>query len=512
MCSISGIVSSKIDKSKISAMIDSQKHRAPDDQGTYTDKFISIGMGRLKIIDLVTKNLNPLESSRYVMAYNGEIYNYKELKSELMFMGYNFFSTSDTEVLLKSWEEWGLKLFEKLNGMYAFAIYDKLKKKIYLARDIAGEKPLYYYYNGKDFLFASEAKAIKKILDLELNNNNEFYNSFQYCLEKTLWKNLNQIKPANYLVYDIKKNRIQVNEYWKFKKRKIYKKEISEELEFLLEDSLKLRLRSDVKLGIYLSGGVDSSLLALLHKFDYKFHFDDRKNYLNDFQKKISKIVHHLDFPVGSLSSYPLFMLAQKAKNKVKVIISGEGADELFGGYVRYLPIALKYNLSKNFPSYRLMFNRVMNFNYCAIYTKLIIKNNNYSLGYNLFKPIFEMFDDPINAMGFIDFKYVMPSLLQMGDRMASAFGIENRCPYLDKRLIEFAFSLPSEEKIDNFYQKKLLRNMLLKKGLYKLACVEKKGLIFNFKNWHNKKDQSRIKYFKLLNKTWKSNKNFAVN
>ena len=144
------------------------------------------------------------------------------------------------------------------------------------------------------------------------------------------------------------------------------------------------------------------------------------------------------------------------------------------------------------------MFERINFKNYCEVYTKIILKNNNYKLGEKLFKPIFEMFDDPINAMGYIDFKYVMPSLLQMGDRMASAFGIENRCPYLDKRLIEFAFSLPADEKINNYFQKNLLGSFT-EKGLIKPAAKEKKGLIFNFKNGTMKKTYLDIGIFRQL-------------
>jgi asparagine synthase (glutamine-hydrolysing) len=504
MCSISGIVSTKLNLNKISEMVKCQRHRAPDSEGVFMDNLVSIGMGRLMIIDLITKNLSPIETTRYVLAYNGEIYNYKELKSELISLGYKFFSTSDTEVLIKSWEQWGLKIFNKLNGMYAFSIYDKLQKKIYLARDIAGEKPLYYFYNGKDFIFSSEAKAIAKVVNLQLNLNNEFYDSFQYCFDKTLWKNVNQLKPAHYLVYDIKKNSINTIEYWKFNKRKIYKKEISEELDFLIRDSIKLRLRSDVKIGLYYSGGIDSSLLSAYHKFNYKFHFDDQLNYRNQFYSKLKKIVYHLDFPVGSLSSYPLYCLASKACKKVKVVISGEGADEIFGGYIRYLPIANNYYQFLKYPSYKLMFQKVYG-DYKKDYLKIVLKNNNYKLGLKYLDSIFEMFDDPINAIGFFDFKYVMPSLLQMGDRMSSAFGIENRCPYLDKRIIEFGFSLPPEYKINNLLLKIPLRDLLYKKGITKPLNMEKKGLIFNFKSWYNKKDLFRERYFKIIYNTWKN-------
>jgi asparagine synthase (glutamine-hydrolysing) len=175
---------------------------------------------------------------------------------------------------------WKTKIFQKLNGMFAFAIYDRKNMKLYLARDIAGEKPLYYYHNNKDFFFSSEAKALKKVLDLK-KKEDDFFWSFQYCFETTLWKNVFQLKPAHYLVYDLRKNSINTVEYWKFKKRKIYTNEISEELDFLIKDSMRLRLRSDVKIGLYYSGGIDSTLLSTYHKFDYKFHFNDQLNYQN---------------------------------------------------------------------------------------------------------------------------------------------------------------------------------------------------------------------------------------
>jgi len=502
MCSISGIVS-KTKKNFINDMMSEQAHRAPDDLGKFVDNNISLGMGRLKIIDLESKNLCPMISDDYVLTYNGEIYNYKELKKELIDLGIKFKTESDTEVLFHSWKIWKTKVFQKLNGMFAFAIYDKKNMKLYLARDIAGEKPLYYYHNNKEFFFSSEAKALKKVLDLKKNEDNFFW-AFQYCFETTLWKNVFQIKPAHYLVYDLKKNSINTVEYWKFKKRKIYKNDISEELDFLISDSVKLRLRSDVKVGLYYSGGIDSTLLSTYHKFDYKFHFNDQLNYQNQFYSKLKKVVYHLDFPVGSLSSYPLYHLASRASKKVKVVISGEGADEIFGGYIRYLPIANNYYQFLKYPSYKLMFQKVYG-DYKKDYLKIVLKNNNYELGSKYLDPIFEMFDDPINAIGFFDFKYIMPSLLQMGDRMSSAFGIENRCPYLDKRIIEFGFSLPPEYKINNLLLKIPLRDLLRKKRIIKPLNMEKKGLIFNFKSWYNKKDLFREKYFKIIFNKWEN-------
>ncbi len=373
-----------------------------------------------------------------------------------------------------------------------------------MARDIAGEKPLYYTNNKDGFFFSSEAKSLK-FAQKPLIENNKFYNHFQYCFEKTLWKGVKQLKPAHYLKINLKNRKIQLVEHWKFRRRKIYLKDAQEELDFLIRDSVRLRNRSDVNIGLYYSRGVDSTLLRIYHNYKKLIYFDDKKNYLNDFNKNIEKIAYHLDFPVGSLSSYPLLKLAQKArKNKIKVVISGEGADEIFGGYVRYMPIAKQYYNNKIFPSYEPLFNKINN-SYLDNYSKLISKGEDFSyVKYNINK-YFTLFDDPINAMGFVDFKLIMPGLLQMGDRMSSALGIENRCPFLDKRIIEFGFSLPPELKINNFTQKKLLLELFYKKNKKNYSIVkEKKGLSFNIKSWYTSSDQNRNKYSTSLYKAWK--------
>jgi len=499
MCSIAGVING--DKKDIKKLINSMSHRAPDDKGYYHDGNISLGMGRLKIIDLISKNLCPLIDEDLVLTYNGELYNFIELRNELIEKGWKFYTSSDTEVLMKSWKQWGLRMFQKLNGMYAFAIYDKKKQKIWLARDIPGEKPLYYYHYGKKFVFVSEAKSLNKILNMS-KRKDKFYDAFQHCLHKTLWKNVYQVPAAHYIEYDIKKNQKRVVEYWKFQKRKIDLKNVEEELEELLVNSINLRLRSDVKYGLYYSKGIDSSLISTFHNFKYKFYFNDNKNWKKDFLNKIKKIAYHLDFPVGSLSSYPLWKLAEKATKNVKIVISGEGADEIFGGYIRYLPIAREWELRKKMPSYNYLFGKFYR-PHLEAFSRITMRNKNYDFIKKIFQPYFENFDDPINAMGFADFKIVMPSLLQMGDRMASAFGLENRCPFLDKNLIEFGFSLPPEYKINGLEQKIILRNLLIKRGLLKPLKLEKKGLSIKFNEWFGRKDWNRSLYFDHLNKNW---------
>ena len=204
MCSIAGIISNK--EIDIKKMIVVQQHRSPDDSNYYVDNDIQLAMGRLKIIDLVSAGLCLYQDDNYVMSYNGEIYNYIELKNELIKLGINFKTKSDTEVVLKSIQQWGLKAFNKFIGMFAIAIYNKKDKIIILARDIAGEKPLYYYQKEGTFAFSSEAKALVDVLPVTENKDTSFFEAFQDCYITTLWNEIKEIPPANYLIYDISNN------------------------------------------------------------------------------------------------------------------------------------------------------------------------------------------------------------------------------------------------------------------------------------------------------------------
>ena len=506
MCSVAGISCGS--KSDVSKMLNAMKHRSPDDMGIYHDKDLSLGMGRLSIIDLKSKNLCPYENSRVVLSFNGEIYNYKDLRKDLQSQGYKFKTNSDTEVLAIAWEKWGIRVFNKLKGMFSFAIYEKKTKNLYLARDIAGEKPLYYTFKNNNIFFSSEVKALTKILRFK-KQNNKFFKTFQHCLKETLWKNVYQLQPATYLKFNVKTKKKNIFEYWQIKRRKIQSKTINEEFEELLKKSINLTTQADVDYGLYFSKGVDSSLLAAMHNFKKKFYFNDHLNYKKDFLKNIRKIAYHLDFPVGSFSSYPLWCLAKKAKeNNVKVILSGEGADEVFAGYSRYMPFYLQWKLDNKFPSYKNLFNKVQ-FSYIEGYTNLTKRNNDYIDYLNdfmkkLLNSYFEIFDDPVTSISYFDFKIIMPSLLQMGDRMSSAFGIENRCPFLDKDIIEFGFNLDIDQKI-NFLNQKIIFKKLLKKKNYKFKNFEKKGLTIKYNKWFDIKGWDRSSYFNLLVKNWKS-------
>lgn len=505
MCSICGMTPPET--GCVEKMIEVQTHRAPDEFGVYQDERISLGMGRLKIIDLVSPGLAPYREDNFVLCYNGEIYNYLELKADLVKLGWDFHTTSDTEVLLKAWRQWGVTMFDRLNGMFACAIYDTTKKQLMLARDISGEKPLYYVHNGKKLVFSSEAKALAQALNVE-ERDDDFFEAFQHCFITTLWKGVEEVPPAHYLLFDLATGKKEIVEYWKFTPRDINLATAEEELESLIADAVKLRIRSDVPIGLYASGGIDSSIISTLHDFDHQYYFDNKQPGLKDeFFEKIPQVLRHLDFPVGSFGFFGMWKLAEAASKDVRVILSGEGADELFGGYVRYLPVAREAELRTAFPSYDEMFGRHYGKrDYLGAFAKITARNDTYvEFVREKLRPYFEMFKDPVHAMGFADFKLVFPSLLQMGDRMAGAFGIENRCPFLDRRLIEFGFSLPPSLKIRGLEQKVMLRRLAEKKGLRKALEMEKQGMSVPYNIWKNRSGWDRTHYFSFLKDTWKT-------
>lgn len=391
------------------------KHRAPDGGGIFYDGKYCIGNGRLAIVDVGASDVAPFINDELVLAFNGEIYNYLDLRQELKSKGYSFKTNTDTEVLIKAYREWGPACLDKLNGMFAFVIYDG--EQVFAARDIAGEKPL--YYTEEPFRTASEAKAL----------------GFT-CKE---------LPPAHCLIYDFK--RVEVKPWWVFKPVTITHAE--PELEELLMSSIQLRTSTEVPYALYLSGGIDSTLISTFHDFDYTLTYDDG-NFRNDFKKQFHNICWHLDYPIKSFSAYGLWKLAERAHKKgVKVVLSGEGADELFGGYIRYMPDALFEQAQKHFPSYKSMFP---------------VKHT-------------------LNDWCWAEFNGNMRELLRMGDRMAAAWGIENRCPFLDRRIIEFAFSLPFNQKVKGFETKHILREILRKrkKGY---QDIEKTGLYCSVNQW----------------------------
>ena len=527
MCAIAGIVSKRrevrIEPGRIETMIESIKYRGPDETGYYGTGGVQLAMARLSILDVQASGLCPIveqsPSGDRVLLYNGEIYNYIEIREELEARGHQFRTGCDSEVLLKSYLEWGQDCLQRFNGMFAFVIADFAHDLLFAARDRAGEKPLYYYETDGEFLIASEIKAIlTQIRAPELNLTDE-YDAFEYTSgESTLFVGVKSLLPGHKLIYKgitkgLKGRRI--SEYWNVLDHitEIDPADAVDQLDALLRDSVRLRRRADVPMGLYLSGGIDSAVLAYMFSPEicYSCHFPYGEKYdeltyaseiatdvkaehiivtgtKDDFERHLASIMYHLDMPVGSFSMFPLYLLAQKASERVKIVVSGEGADELFSGYARYLVLVREQALFEipELRSYKPFlqaylgntldrFARLMNRGKVSdVAVKAVVSRH------------FEQFDDVVHAMGYTEFKLLLVSLLQMQDRTAAAFGLENRSPFLDHRIIEFAYSISSDLKIRDCTLKWIVRQVAaryLPKRV--LERTDKMGLIFPVNRWY---------------------------
>lgn len=376
MCGICGFISLKIQpinkQDIIKKMLEVISYRGPDDEGAFVDNHAALGVRRLSIIDLNTGH-QPMhnEDSSLWIVHNGEIYNFPELKSSLIEKGHVFYTKSDTEVIIHLYEEYGYECLSKLNGMFAFAIWDKNRNELFIARDRFGIKPLYYSDFDAQLLFASEAKSIlrfpgfNKSLDLAALDQ---YLTFEYVPSpRSIFQKIRKLEPGNYLIY--KNQNVHIQKYWDIAAVRtssfIKEAEAEEKLLGLLKNSIKHHLISDVPIGVFLSGGIDSSFIAALASnfssekiktFSIGFEDDsfDESKYIkqvasifgcrhhhrifgqNDLCVLIPKIAGFLDEPLADASFFPTFLLSQSARQEVTVALSGEGGDELFAGYPTY--------------------------------------------------------------------------------------------------------------------------------------------------------------------------------
>ncbi|KKL89086.1 hypothetical protein LCGC14_1918240, partial [marine sediment metagenome] len=367
MCGICGF--NFEDRMLIKKMSDLIFHRGPDNEGFFIDNEISLGMRRLAIIDL-KKGDQPQhnEEEDIWVVFNGEIYNFAILRRELEFKGHIFYTNSDTEVIIHAYEEWGEKFLKKLRGQFAFCIYDSKKRNIFLARDALGLKPLYYYFDGEKFIFSSEIKCILAHKIKKEINRKAFgsYISLGYTFSNlTLFKNIYKVPPSSYLIFNLNNSNLRIKKFWnldfnidKTKTEAI----LSTELRNLLEESVKIRLMSEVPLGVFLSGGLDSSsIVALMNKFSdnqiqtFSIRFEegapvDETSYANlvsDYYNTnhtellikssvyeiLPKLVWHFDDLIADPAIIPVYFMAKLAREKITVALTGDGADEIFAGY-----------------------------------------------------------------------------------------------------------------------------------------------------------------------------------
>jgi len=396
MCGIVGFLDSKENKTTISSMLESIRYRGPDDNGIYLhkikDKVLHFGHVRLSILDISSQGHQPFISDcgNFVIVYNGEVYNFQEIRKELLTYNYQFKSNSDTEVILYAFKKWGIKAVDKFIGMFAFAIYDRKREKIFLVRDRAGVKPLYYYFEDDFFLFGSELKSFHLHPKFKKNIRRDilpFYFQFGYIpAPYSIYDNCFKLKPGHYLEYDLKNNHFHEIQYWNstnfFLMEKFNKSEtlILEELESLLQNACNLRMVSDVPVGVFLSGGYDSSLVTSILQTTQKekintftIGFDEKEFNEAEHAKKIAQYLdtnhteyyctnkdmlnliddlpYFFDEPFADSSSIPTMLVSSLAKKHVTVALSADGGDEAFFGYSKYF-ILNRFNNINNINKY----------------------------------------------------------------------------------------------------------------------------------------------------------------
>ena len=517
MCGIAGFLDSTKGKKKIiKNMTNRIAHRGPDAEGFYTDEFVALGHRRLSIIDLSTGN-QPMfnEDKNLVVVFNGEIYNYPELKEKLK-KKHTFETTSDTEVLLHGYEEWGKDLPKKLRGMFAFAIWDKKNKTLFCARDNFGIKPFYYYQNDNVFMFASEIKSFLEHPSFKKEFNQDIlasYLSFSFTpTNETFFKNVYRLEPGYSIT--IKDGKITKDRFYKIEfneKSRSYDKAVKE-IADVMKDSVEHHMLSDVEVGSFLSSGVDSSYIVSLAKpsktytvgydipeyneIDYAKDLTDKLNITNiskkitkdEYIKIIPKIMYMMDEPSSDPAAIALFFVAQLARKDVKVVLSGEGADEFFGGYNTYgeskymrmynkIPYCIRHMIAKIasiFPEVRginflIRQGTTLEENYIGVNRvfghneiKKMLKLKNQIDNKNITAPIYEeqKGKSDIIKMQAIDINFwLIKDILQKADRMSMANSLECRVPFIDKKVFAVASSLPANYKVSASTTKVALRD-----------------------------------------------------
>lgn len=505
MCGIAGIFNIKgapVSPEILRRMTDALIHRGPDGEGFYTDAFLGLGHRRLAIIDLSPAGHQPMieENGQFSIVYNGEIYNFQELRSELEGLGHRFRSKTDTEVVLNSYIRWGDACVERFNGMFAFAIWNKAARKLFIARDRYGIKPLYYTFRGETFLFASEQKALltHPIVEREVDPEAllEYFTFQNIFTDKTLLKDIKIFPAGCYItvMFGVDRNSFNPVRYWDFNfiEPECLSKdtEYKEELDRLFKNAVKRQLVSDVEVGAYLSGGLDSgsitavaaTYLPYIKTFTCGFDlnsasglemgFDEREkaeymSYLfktehyemvlkaGDMERVLPRLAWHLEEPrVGQ--SYPNFYIAQLASKFVKVVLSGTGGDELFGGYPwRYFRAVINDDFDHYIEKYYKFWQRLIpNKSIQKVFTPIWGKVKHVST-HDIFRDVFQNHapaltrpEDYVNHSLYFEAKTFLHGLLVMEDKLSMAHSLETRVPFLDNELVDFAMKIPVRLKI----------------------------------------------------------------
>lgn len=549
MCGIVGFINKRDYKENekiIKKMADRIVHRGPDGEGYYYENGMALGHRRLSIIDLATGD-QPMfnEDNQMVIVFNGEIYNYIELREELK-KNHEFKTSSDTEVIIHGYEEWGNDLPKKLRGMFAFAIWDRHKKTLFCARDNFGIKPFYYYQNENVFLFGSEIKSFLEHPDFKKELNKEIlgpYLSFSFTpTTETFFKGVYRLDPGCSLTYQNGEAKIERYYNIEFNPQKHDFNEVVDTINNTMKESVSYHMLSDVEVGSFLSSGIDSSYIVSLAKPDktYTVGYDDPKyneiEYAKDLADKLKikniskkitkeeyknivpKILYHMDEPSSDPAAIMLYFVSNLASKDVKVVLSGEGADEFFGGYNNYreevdlkwynkIPYPLRhlaaliFNLLPEFPGRNFIVRRGTNLETDYIGVNKVfsererkkvltcvdnIKNK------DITKPIFETVKgkDNITKKQAIDIHFwLIKDILQKADRMTMANSIEGRVPFIDKEVFGIASTLTEKEKVTKENTKVALRKAAQKEIPNESYKKKKLGFPVPLREWLREDD-----------------------
>lgn len=521
MCGIAGIVSFTGEPAEVNVLEQmgrSMAHRGPDDGGVYRGPGVALIHRRLSILDLSQGGHQPMSNPERNLwiVFNGEIYNFMEIKNRLIKLGYSFQTASDTEVVIAAYQAFGQDCLKLFNGMFSFVIWDVQKKQLFAARDRIGIKPFFYYYNGSTFVFSSEIKTILQSGKVGFSPNPlaiQQYALHAYTTDDLTWyKEINKLLPGQYLFLDV--TGIKIKTYWELQTKPDYTLRFEnciEELKFLLRRSIHEHLVSDVPVGAHLSGGIDSSSIVSLMSermgpgiptFSGNYEFGEQyseQKFINlivsrfstdhhqihptahDFTTLLYKLIWHLDEPTAGPGAFSQMLVCQLIKDAgIKVVNGGQGGDELFGGYPRYLSSYFRTILNNarrlsSFPPLTELIQLpgfVIGHYLSSKFLPFLNHHPSSSTCWRPFSPspLAESLENvlPMKAEGSPfemalshDIKYYLPALLHIEDRTSMAHSIESRVPMLDHRIVEFAARLPPHMKIRHGTLKAILREAM---------------------------------------------------
>lgn len=549
MCGIVGFIDKSKNKNKvIHDMADLIIHRGPDSSGYYVDNNIALGFRRLSFLD-VEGGDQPIynENKDKVIIFNGEIYNYQDIKNDLVRLGHKFKTKCDTEVILHGYEEYGEGILNKLRGMFAFVIYDIKSKELFGARDFFGIKPFYYYINDGSFMFSSEIKAFLGNPNFMKEFNEEMlplYLSFQYSvLDKSFFKNVYKLLPGHYFKY--KDGKLDIVKYYEIELSDSIDDSFScvkSKIRELLDDTIEAHKISDVEVGSFLSSGVDSSLIAAMSSVDKTFTvgFDNNNyneiDYAKDLSSKIGvknvsklisrdeyfeefpKIQYYMDEPLADASAVALYFVAKLASSFVKACLSGEGADEIFGGYNIYQEpysvswyYKIPYGIRKCLGVLAYPFRNHRGFNFIirrgkkledryignafifdtSEVNKVLKKKSNITYR-DVTRRYYDKCKnyDEVMKMQYIDFNFwLVGDILLKADKMSMANSLEVRVPYLDRVLVDYARNLPTKYKVNEKTTKYAFREVAKDVLEDKVASKKKLGFPVPIRVWLKEDD-----------------------